>query len=201
LCTLIQGYIQKIFDAIWAVDWEHASARALEEEAKICTSAKTRQIYVSKCAALIINVRKSASEAASASKKASVGGNMVVSHLDIIAGKGGARGSWSIEKKLAKSLDIEAMLKGMALHELLSKYVLTDEQLREHNFPVRDVLRPDRARFPNLEKEPKYKVPKYESHTDKSLNSKFSPIISKKYSVLISKIFGIVCLLNTNGSV
>jgi hypothetical protein len=81
--------------------------------------------------------------------------------LNKVAGKGGSQ---NMQKKLVKPLDMKAMLKGMAFHELLSKYVLTDKQRRKHNFPFPDVLRPDRAQFPNLEKEDKYKVPKHESY-------------------------------------
>merc|ERR1719430_868393 len=54
------------------------------------------------------------------------------SHLSILAGKSGATGTWSIEKeKEIKPEDINETM----LYKVLTKFVLTEEQLKENGFP------------------------------------------------------------------
>merc|ERR1719376_1187892 len=60
------------------------------------------------------------------------------SHFSILAGKPGATGTWSIEKeKEIKPEDVDETM----LYKVLTKYILTEEQLKENGFPRPD---PDR---------------------------------------------------------
>merc|ERR1711884_381498 len=60
------------------------------------------------------------------------------SHLAIIAGKPGATGTWSIEKE--KEITPDDVDEPM-LYKVLTKYILTEEQLVDNGFPRPD---PDR---------------------------------------------------------
>lgn len=62
-----------------------------------------------------------------------------MSHSAMLAGKGGATVSWSIEKPRNSAIDT-SLLKGAALYKLLQRYILTMEEQDFHGFP-----RPDPA--------------------------------------------------------
>ena len=74
--------------------------------------------------------------------------NRTVSHLDVLAGRGGTTGSWSIER--AKKG--EETWTAAELYARMSKHVLTDEQLDKNGFPRPDPLgRPGRARLAHVD--------------------------------------------------
>lgn len=60
-----------------------------------------------------------------------------MSHSAILAGKGGATVSWSIEKPKAQKIDSN-LLKGTALYKLMERYVLTIEQQDFNGYPRPD---------------------------------------------------------------
>ncbi|XP_037086862.1 RNA exonuclease 1 homolog isoform X1 [Pollicipes pollicipes] len=74
--------------------------------------------------------------------------NRTVSHLDILAGKGGASGSWSIER----NKKVDEIKSDSELYQRLQPYVLTEEQLEQNGFPRADALgRPGRARLAHVD--------------------------------------------------
>lgn len=60
--------------------------------------------------------------------------NRTVSHMDVLAGKGGTIGSWSIER----NKKVEDIKSDAELYERLQPYVLTEEQLEQNGFPRPD---------------------------------------------------------------
>ncbi|CAB4058476.1 REX1 [Lepeophtheirus salmonis] len=59
-------------------------------------------------------------------------GSMVTSHLQILAGKGGSKGSWSIEKPKST---IDENSPGLT-YAILKRYVLSKEDMIENGYPV-----------------------------------------------------------------
>ena len=68
--------------------------------------------------------------------------------MDVLAGRGGATGSWSIERKK----NTEETWTPAELYVRMSKYILTDEQLDKNGFPRPDPLgRPGRAHLVHVD--------------------------------------------------
>ena len=67
-----------------------------------------------------------------------------MSHSAILAGKGGATVSWSIEKSKASKIDT-SLLKGAALYKLMERHILTMEQQDFNGYPRPDPNEKGRA--------------------------------------------------------
>jgi len=61
--------------------------------------------------------------------------NMTVTHLEVLAGKKGTIGTWSMEKSKAKHAATED-IPDAQFYEILARYALTKEQLEENGYPV-----------------------------------------------------------------
>ena len=60
---------------------------------------------------------------------------MTVTHLEVLAGKKGTIGTWSMEKSKAKHAATED-IPDAQFYEILARYALTKEQLEENGYPV-----------------------------------------------------------------
>lgn len=73
-----------------------------------------------------------------------LGDRKVMSHSAILAGKGGATVSWSIEKPKTSKFD-SSLLKGTALYKLLERHILTLDQQDFNGYPRPDPNEKGRA--------------------------------------------------------
>ena len=62
-------------------------------------------------------------------------GPMVMTHLEVLAGKKGTIGTWSMEKNRLKEKAAEDIPDGQ-FYSILNRYVMTKEQLEENGYPV-----------------------------------------------------------------
>ncbi|CAG0914246.1 unnamed protein product [Notodromas monacha] len=145
--TSRQERLEKLYVALYDADPFTATAQAVAQEESVCIKSKTKQSYLSNMTNAILSVRKLNDDKKNKSMGGSSGG-LGVSHAEILAGKNGQKNSWSVEKKRAP-MDENVMRN--VFYELLLKYKLTDDQLRDLNFPRPDPDDPHRARFPGLE--------------------------------------------------
>merc|ERR1719234_2412483 len=150
-----QRYLNSIIDECLKItggeDELAAHVRAEKEEAECSRKASSRMIYLNLAVNCIKRLRTEATEEAKKSEervkmKKNMKGNLgaqlakqgATSHFSILAGKPGATGTWSIEKeKEIKPEDVDETM----LYKVLTKYILTEEQLKENGFPRPD---PDR---------------------------------------------------------
>ena len=150
-----QRYLNSIIDECLKItggdDELAAHVRAEKEEAECSRKASSRMIYLNLAVNCIKRLRTEAAEEAKKSEERAKGirgvkGNLgsqlakqgETSHFSILAGKPGATGTWSIEKeKEIKPEDVDEPM----LYKVLTKYILTEEQLMENGFPRPD---PDR---------------------------------------------------------
>ena len=147
-----QRYLNSIIDECLKITDDELAAhvRAEKEEADCNRKASSRMIYLNLAVNCIKKLRTEAAEEAKKSeeraKRTKVKGNLgsqlakqgETSHLAILAGKPGATGTWSIEKE--KEITPDDVDEPM-LYKVLTKYILTEEQLVDNGFPRPD---PDR---------------------------------------------------------
>ena len=83
--------------------------QALEEEAGVYVRSSNKTVYLNLACNMVTRLRKATEVTSSAAKGESQvpNRNPTVSHLSILAGKGGARGSWSIEKPKKPSVELD----------------------------------------------------------------------------------------------
>lgn len=109
---------------------DDAAQRAVKEELTCHEKCKALAVYKSSCMLAVHRLRKEVDQ--NKSNEKSVGLNYgMVSHEAMLAGK--SRGSWSIVKSKKSVVDF----KGPALYNMLKKWVMSEEQLRDNGFPRR----------------------------------------------------------------
>lgn len=135
-----QRYLNSIVDEclkIHAGNPDKAYNRAVEEE-KVCSDrSKNRNIYLNlvvNCIKKLRNEAKKADTNVVAGKK-EVQPNLITTHLQVLAGKPGSIGHWSIEKPVKQQVDLN---EGDVFYALLQKYILNKQQLVENGYPVAD---------------------------------------------------------------
>lgn len=147
-----QRYLNSIIDEclkITAGEELEAYTRAEKEEIDCCRKASSRMIYLNLVVNCIKKLRTEATMAAKAkSSKKSAGTpstekrSMLTTHMQVLAGKAGSVGTWSIEKPTQLTTDdIDENL----LYAVMKKYELTEEQLVENGFPRADPEDPGKA--------------------------------------------------------
>ncbi|CAG0879037.1 unnamed protein product [Darwinula stevensoni] len=133
---------------------QEAFDRALEEEAGVYVRSSNKTVYLNLACNMVTRLRKETEVASSAAKGESQmpSRNPTVSHLSILAGKGGARGSWSIEKPKKPSVELDD-IHGSVLYHLMLQYVASPEQLEENRYPCPDPETSGRAIWKDAEKQ------------------------------------------------
>nr|CAG4649957.1 EOG090X01LQ [Sida crystallina] len=130
---------------------EDAFERAVAEEKQCYSRSSNKTVYLN---VVVNNVNRIRREAESGGLKPSPaestpssgsGERKMVSHSAVLAGKGGASVSWSIEKpRSLKSID-SSLLSGASLYKLLERYILTMEQQEFNGYPRPDPSEKGRA--------------------------------------------------------
>jgi len=149
-----QRYLNSIIDEcikITAGEELEAFTRAEKEEADCCRKASSRMIYLNLVVNCIKKLRTEATEAAKASSKKSLNTgssptkrNLLTTHMQVLAGKPGSIGSWSIEKPTQLTTDdIDESL----LYAVMKKYAMTEEQLVENGYPREDPEDPGKVKM------------------------------------------------------
>lgn len=150
-----QRYLNSIVEEcvkIHADDRARAHERALAEELSCNDRSKNRNVYLNVVVNCIKRLRSEAAEAAknrpssshSGSAAAAHGGeqqpqrNLLVTHMQVLAGKAGASGSWSIEKPRHRPSDDAAVITPDMYYLLLKRYTLTEEEIEANCFPRAD---------------------------------------------------------------
>ncbi|XP_070150981.1 RNA exonuclease 1 homolog [Polyergus mexicanus] len=109
---------------------DDAAQRAIKEELTCHEKCKALAVYKSSCMLAVHRLRKEVDQ--NKSNEKSVGLNYgMISHEAMLAGK--SRGSWSIVKSKKSVVDF----KGPAFYNMLKKWVMSEEQLRDNGFPRR----------------------------------------------------------------
>ncbi|XP_050450091.1 RNA exonuclease 1 homolog [Cataglyphis hispanica] len=109
---------------------DDAAQRAVKEEFTCHEKCKALAVYKSSCMLAIHRLRKEVDQ--NKSNEKSIGLNYgMVSHEAMLAGK--SKGSWSIVKSKKNVVDF----KGPALYNMLKKWIMSEEQLRDNGFPRR----------------------------------------------------------------
>ena len=128
---------------------EDAFQRAVEEEKAAYAKSSSKVVYVNVITNLVQRIRREASESPKAADSSSANGQQqprkVQSHSAMLAGKGGATVSWSIEKPRSGGKFDSNMLKGAAFYKLLLRHVLTMEQQEFNGYPRPDPKEKGRA--------------------------------------------------------
>nr|XP_040580313.1 RNA exonuclease 1 homolog isoform X2 [Lepeophtheirus salmonis] len=134
--SIRQRYLDSIVEEcckIYNGDKGNAYARATREEQVCCGRSKNRNIYLNVVVNCIKKLRTEASQAPKSKQTLVIPqGSMVTSHLQILAGKGGSKGSWSIEKPKST---IDENSPGLT-YAILKRYVLSKEDMIENGYPV-----------------------------------------------------------------
>ncbi|KAL6437876.1 hypothetical protein ACFW04_004301 [Cataglyphis niger] len=109
---------------------DDAAQRAVKEEFTCHEKCKALAVYKSSCMLAVHRLRKEVDQ--NKSNEKSIGLNYgMVSHEAMLAGK--SKGSWSIVKSKKNVVDF----KGPALYNMLKKWIMSEEQLRDNGFPRR----------------------------------------------------------------
>lgn len=109
---------------------DDAAERAVKEEFACHEKCKALAVYKNSCMLAAHRLRKEVDQ--NKSNEKSIGLNCgMVSHEAMLAGK--SKGSWSI----VKSKKIVVDFKGPALYNMLKRWVMSEQQLRDNGFPRR----------------------------------------------------------------
>nr|CAG4640649.1 EOG090X01LQ [Eulimnadia texana] len=119
---------------------QDAYDRAVSEESQCYARSSNKTVYLNVVVNNVNRIRREAESGGGVVRVPEANhqaeGRVVVSHSSVLAGKGGAKVSWSIEKPRAK---IDASrLDGATLYKLLERYLLTSEQLESNGYPLPD---------------------------------------------------------------
>nr|CAG4641478.1 EOG090X01LQ [Eurycercus lamellatus] len=123
---------------------EDAYTRAVEEERAAYSKCSSKVVYVNVITNLVQRIRREA-ETGSSKAGTSQGERKTMSHSAMLAGKGGASVSWSIEKPRNGHQFDTNLLKGAALYKLLERHVLTLEQQDFNGYPRPDPIEKGKA--------------------------------------------------------
>ena len=152
-----QKYLDTLVDECLKIypDNTAAAYQRAETEEKVCSDkSKTRSIYLNSVVLCIKKLRNEAKEVNPAAKKAvefkNTTPNMLTTHLQTLIGKAGTIGSWSIEDKTYKNIELTSE----RLYKMLLRYVLNETQLEENGYPIPVNLSKalDEAKFDQLER-------------------------------------------------
>ncbi|EFN69385.1 RNA exonuclease 1-like protein [Camponotus floridanus] len=127
-----QYYINMMHDICVQIytNSEDAAQRAVKEEFACHEKCKALAVYKNSCMLAAHRLRKEVDQ--NKSNEKSVGSNCgMVSHEAMLAGK--SKGSWSIVKSKKSVVDF----KGPALYNMLKRWIMTEQQLRDNGFPRR----------------------------------------------------------------
>ncbi|KAK2718702.1 RNA exonuclease 1 homolog [Artemia franciscana] len=180
--TVRQRYLNIIIDHMLSVGApvKDAYEQAVEEEKAAYSRSGNKSVYLNAIVSAINRLKKAA-EGAKASGIQGV--KQTVSHLDILAGKGGAKGSWSFER--AKKTP--GVLSGSLLYKQLEKYALTQEQLESNGFPMPDPVEKGRARMVLNTFRKKVELPTLESPFERRCDRCSVVFLVDKRGILIKK--------------
>ena len=107
---------------------EDAAQRAVREEFACHERCKTLSVYKNSCMLAVNRLRKEVDQGSEGSSSTPSASGMV-SHEAVLAGK--SKGSWSVIKTKRAVQDLH----GVSLYLLLSKWILTEQQLKDNGFP------------------------------------------------------------------
>ncbi|XP_043234573.1 RNA exonuclease 1 homolog isoform X2 [Amphibalanus amphitrite] len=133
---------------VYPGDEAQAYKKALEEEQVVYSRSPSRRVYVNLSVGAVKRLRDAAALKSTSQNGGVPVANRTVSHLDVLAGRGGTTGSWSIER--TKKAD--ETWTAAELYSRMTKHVLTEEQLEKNGFPRPDPLgRPGRAHLAHVD--------------------------------------------------
>ncbi|KAL6259234.1 hypothetical protein P5V15_009153 [Pogonomyrmex californicus] len=107
---------------------DDAAQRAVREELACHEKCKALAVYKNSCMLAAHRLRKEVDQSKSNEKSASSTCGMM-SHEAVLAGK--SKGSWSVIKNKKNVIDF----KGPALYNMLKKWIMSEQQLRDNGFP------------------------------------------------------------------
>ncbi|XP_015596846.1 RNA exonuclease 1 homolog [Cephus cinctus] len=107
---------------------DDAAQRALQEEFGCHERCKAVSVYKNSCMLAAHRLRKELDQGSSGDGAGSYTSG-IVSHETVLAGK--SKGSWSVVKSKKATMNF----KGSALYTVLSKWVMSEQQLRDNGFP------------------------------------------------------------------
>ncbi|KAL0132949.1 hypothetical protein PUN28_000587 [Cardiocondyla obscurior] len=125
-----QYFIDDMYDICLEIytNTDDAAQRAIREEFACYERCKTFAVYKNSCMLAVLRLRKEIDQ--SNSNEKSVGSTCgTMSHKAVLAGK--SKGSWSVIKTKKSVIDF----KGSALYNMLKKWIMTEQQLRDNGFP------------------------------------------------------------------
>ena len=139
-----QKYLKLIFNECLKLlpNSSDAKNKSLEEEKKCLEKSRGKKpLYMNAVVKCVQGLR---TEVTTNAKKVSTQcsssrpGPMLVTHLQVLAGKKGTIGTWSIEKpmKLKADLKSDEDIPDYEFYQLLLRYVLTLDQLKENGYPI-----------------------------------------------------------------
>nr|CAG4650757.1 EOG090X01LQ [Simocephalus serrulatus] len=136
--TIRQKYLNILVDETLKIydREEDAYERAVEEEKQSYAKCSSKVVYVNVITNVVQRIRREA-ESTSNPTSSSRGDGKSMSHSAMLAGKGGATVSWSIEKSKTNKIDTN-LLKGAALYKLMERHILTLEQQDFNGYPRPD---------------------------------------------------------------
>nr|CAG4643032.1 EOG090X01LQ [Ilyocryptus agilis] len=117
---------------------EDAYQRAVEEEKSAYSKCSSKVVYVNVITNLVQRIRREVESGSSKAVTNQSTDRKIMSHSAMLAGKGGATVSWSIEKPRNGNKIDSSLLKGVALYKLLERHVLTVEQQEYFGYPRPD---------------------------------------------------------------
>jgi len=125
-----QYYINMMHDVCMQIytTGDDAAQRAVKEEYACHEKCKALLVYKNSCMLAIHRLRKEI-EQDNSNEKISGSSYGMVSHEAVLAGK--SKGSWSVVKNKKNIVDF----KGAALYNMLKKWIMSEEQLRNNGFP------------------------------------------------------------------
>ena len=150
-----QRYLDSVVEEcvkIYRFDRAKAYERATKEEESCNARSKNRNIYLN----LVVNcIKKLRTEASEALKRAGPSSsssspapaqnkprpNLLTTHMQVLAGKAGTVGTWSIEGRKKDEFEITPDLS----YTVMKRYLLTKEQLEENCYPIPDPLEKGKA--------------------------------------------------------
>ena len=141
-----QKYLKLIFEEYSKLELDPSEAKdnALQDEKRCLERSRSkRPLYVNAVVKCVQNLRSDVKEKEKEKMK-SLAANRpapaLVTHLQVLAGKKGTIGTWSIEKpmKLKSDLKTDKDIPDHEFYQLLLRYVLSMEQLKESGFPIAD---------------------------------------------------------------
>lgn len=124
-----QYYINLMHDICVQIytNGDDAAQRAVREELACHERCKALAVYKSSCMLAAHRLRKEIEQ--KSNEKSIVSSCGMMSHEAVLAGK--SKGSWSVVKSKKNVIDF----KGPALYNMLKKWIMSEEQLRDNGFP------------------------------------------------------------------